>query len=110
MCYELLLRILSGLVRPDFLLTPEWVAHTETNLMRKVFEWDLPEQNKLSVAKERRDREGRRAGRTRQVGCYSLNTAFSQNDPEDQEIRQHEETERPDSTVEGVLLLQTPIL
>ncbi len=71
-------------VGPDFLLDG---SHTETNLMRKVFEWDLPEQNKLSVAKERRDREGRRARRTRQVGCYSINTAFSQNDPEDQEIQ-----------------------
>lgn len=87
MCYELCSESSQSL---SCARLPSWPlngSHTETNLMRKVLEWDLPEQNKLSVAKESRDREGRRARTTRQVGCYSVNTAFSQNDPEDQEIQ-----------------------
>ncbi len=87
MCYELCSESSQSLGRARLPSWPLNGSHTETNLMRKVFEWDLPEQNKLSVAKERRDREGRRARRTRQVGCYSINTAFSQNDPEDQAIQ-----------------------
>lgn len=88
---------------------PSWPlngSHTETNLMRKVFERDLPEQNKLSVAKERRDREGRKEGWKDKGWVLFHKYCILPKWP----WRSGEETERPDSTVEAFLLLQTPII